>query len=462
MSRGESLEKQNLAKLRNQIALIMRDRNLSSTQRAVQREELIRLAANYSGNENVKKLLKENARQHDAIELLDVLLDAGYGDNSKLFEQRYDVADGRVLGGKQRINCHKVELGEEGAETMFAALLGESQKEKVTDTGARHRSAITCSNDATELCFSLKRFETAERVERGEKKDYKAKKLRRKVGLDPIKLTCEDGSERDFSPTAFIIHRGETTNSGHYYSYIKEVDGWHCYDDSERSDTISEGEISAILARGAAPGADGRDDGEVYVVKYSHESAKLPAAQKGTPNGGCGRNQGCWANAAMSFMASFTSLGLEVEREVEKERDEKRTQTPGTDAADLHRTPTPPAPSPAPVTVKPVTKKKHEPLPSKKISFAQEELKDVVTKIEGGEVFVKFRNSDKEEKLQKDDSLWKLDVSGQIVIDVAEYKNQIFKYYDNKDAAVPTGALKQLISVIPQSALREVRNSREP
>lgn len=151
------------------------------------------------------------------------------------------------------------------------------------------------SDKYQDLMVSFKRFEY-------DNYGHVAKKIDNDIEVDNITLPNVDneGGKQDYTPTAFIVHRG-TIEGGHYVVYIKEGNNrWYCYNDSSRTEVIG-----ANLENGFP-----KEMKQAYIVKYSpthlaNNCDHLPASQQnGTTNGG----NYCWANAAMAFMLSFTKL----------------------------------------------------------------------------------------------------------------------------------------------------------
>jgi len=151
------------------------------------------------------------------------------------------------------------------------------------------------TNSDAELVVSIKRFDY--RYD-GTTKQIVRKKIETPITLDQVALPCGD-EQKQYLPTAFIVHLGSTMRGGHYVAYVKEQkdDGsqvWVEYNDSART------ELTADLPEEAQ---------DAYVVKYSPVNergvCKLPKSQShGTSNGG----NRCWANAAFAFAMSMVSL----------------------------------------------------------------------------------------------------------------------------------------------------------
>lgn len=301
------------AELRRRIAAVMRDRRYTPAQRVHQREALLQMVARRNpGNGNMQSLFADKTRPQDASEFVGELLDAAIGDNPQLFEQhrqRQGVAE--YEKGPRQAAPH-MQLSIPNGAASVTGLFGYQQQFVPSDQPGTETSAKSiCTPNAQELCICLKRF------------NNDRNKNRTLVSLDNIALEATDGSQRRFEPTALIVHSGAGLNGGHYFSYVKERRGWVCYND-DNSRVVPEREMTAILQSGKA------GSGEAYMVKYSSLDAPrpaLPEPQNGTINSDRVHGNRCWANAAMSFMSSFTSLGLEREL-VDHQADGRANPTP--------------------------------------------------------------------------------------------------------------------------------------
>ncbi len=123
-----------------------------------------------------------------------------------------------------------------------------------------------------------------------------------------------DEEKKDYSPTAFIVHKGATTKSGHYICYVKCKDNnWYCIDDS----------VASVVKSGDMTDGFPNELSNAYIVKYSNQQAELPDQnlfQHGYNNYG----DHCYANASLNFLKSLTStLPKELVFETTKKEESK-------------------------------------------------------------------------------------------------------------------------------------------
>lgn len=340
------------AALRRKIAEVMRDRTLSPQARVRQREELLRLVKHRNpGNHNFRNLYENKGRPQDASEFVGELLNAAAGDNSQLFEQNFAQQGGITYETGRQEASTLVQLSiPGGAQLSVTDLFRYQEQFRASDTvGVETKSKSICAPTAQELCISLKRFN-----EDGSKNSAP-------VRLDNIEVEATDGSRRRFEPTAFIVHSGAGLDNGHYFSYVKERRGWVCYDDDATPRIVPQAEMEETLRSGSVRGR-----GQAYMVKYSSLDAPkpaLPAPQNGTVNFDRVHGNRCWANAAMSFMSSFTSLGLE--RELEADRQPERPER----AAPARATVSAPARAAAPLRSQPTS----QPARRRRVGFREDD-----------------------------------------------------------------------------------------
>lgn len=193
----------------------------------------------------------------------------------------------------------------------------DSDSDKTTKVDGSKREVVKAPNDENaDLCISLKRF--------GNDNRGRSVKIDTAVDLDVVEIEAnqdaKDSIKKPYEVTSFIIHRGTSVTSGHYYTYVKErvldqngseIVVWAKYDDRERTeiclgDTLPP-EASTAYVLKLSPLSDD------YQSKTGHDRYKngLPRAQTcGTRNTG----NACWENAGFAFVASMWFPYIEEER----------------------------------------------------------------------------------------------------------------------------------------------------
>ncbi|MDX2083558.1 MAG: hypothetical protein SFV53_06205, partial [Rickettsiales bacterium] len=179
---------------------------------------------------------------------------------------------------------------------------------------ATSKRKITVKADpAHELIVSVKRVYTT-----GRDASYRRHRASSKVIADSIEIETTSGGKQKYEATAFLVHRGNTPDAGHYVTYIKELvtnkNGsekvvWALYNDSDRTEIDDSELLNGLPPESVnaynikySPLVDGANDSVTGKARYK---TGLPKSQEnGTANGG----NRCWANAAFAFALSLNSF----------------------------------------------------------------------------------------------------------------------------------------------------------
>lgn len=165
-------------------------------------------------------------------------------------------------------------------------------------TEATRTEFLEVDEETTEFPILLKRFTNANKKITTE---VPADKLTLKV--KPKNSEAESFEQREFEATAFILHGGDTLNTGHYTTYVKvnknAQENWLCYNDDHEVEYLTEEEAQKKMA-------------SAYVIKYSKPGLLPDAPEK--PIGIKNLGNTCWASAAIMFLDSFTSLNKTLDQ----------------------------------------------------------------------------------------------------------------------------------------------------
>ena len=180
-------------------------------------------------------------------------------------------------------------------ELDFSSLLQSNQAPETIeqDHALAKTKQSTYLTNSDEIFFSLARFESDKAT---------ASKRHDQVRFGDLTFRTVDGEDKAYTLSAFVIHSGSSLNVGHYISYILENDGqWYEYNDNVRTNVTQNNCYNGQTLEEIKQ--------QAYYVKYSAlEDGKLPKrllpkAQEGIDNLG----NTCYANAAITFLRSFTT-----------------------------------------------------------------------------------------------------------------------------------------------------------
>ena len=212
---------------------------------------------------NISQFLKIG-RQEDAHEFLIYMLDAIERSSKKFMEMNSnkfiiennlntDNLIQKVYGGvtKSSVICLKCKTPSDTFEQFLDASLEISKAETIEGCFIHYCKPENLTGDNKYLCSNCKKrndsikkisYEKLPRVlivhlKRFDNFRRKIKKhINFKETLDLTRVVNQKDSQNIYKLIAVLIHEGYSTNSGHYYCYVKNSNGmWYCMNDSSVS-----------------------------------------------------------------------------------------------------------------------------------------------------------------------------------------------------------------------------------
>ncbi|MBA95118.1 MAG: hypothetical protein CMP21_05110 [Rickettsiales bacterium] len=237
----------------------------ASTKQAMNfRETCIRAGINI---EKYSAQLNAGGPQQDANEILRKILDSLNLDTSVKLESTIRYSDGTsdVKSSTQVETYHIVDLPIKDQKSLKQAIASFQAPEMMTgddqyETSEGQKVDATKTTKLVEqqstITFGLKRFEYERSTGADGRVQHDEKKINLEVTIDQS-LTIDD---KNYELTSVLIHQGDTTRTGHYYTYRKEGEQWFQYNDS----CVTPVDLRDVLAD-AKRGA--------YTVSYSQQPA---------------------------------------------------------------------------------------------------------------------------------------------------------------------------------------------
>tara|TARA_B100000427_G_scaffold329379_1_gene345311 strand:- start:208 stop:1599 length:1392 start_codon:yes stop_codon:yes gene_type:complete len=196
---------------------------------------------------------KAGGPQQDANEILLQILD-----KLKLPNIRVTLNGSIKSQGKTILHQHQeiiVALPIEGISSLHTAITKYQAEVEMTYEEDENAKQTTLIDPQSTIIFSLNRFES---VKKAGATDFTEHKINKPVTIDE-EITL--GTKKlKYDLTSVVIHQGETTRSGHYYTYRKVEEEWYKYND----EMVSKVSLEAVL-EDAKTGA--------YTVSYSQQPA---------------------------------------------------------------------------------------------------------------------------------------------------------------------------------------------
>ncbi len=174
------------------------------------------------------------ASQQDAVELLGFILDA-INETSAISERHQWHADDEDPGAHSKVSPIRVlslaglrSTGEVSLNDLIRQNIGVLTTTTDTDGTLHHRRSLTGALPPV-ITVQLNRFSYSSIMQR-------IFKLHQKItGTNQIEIPARlapDGVRHVYNLTGFIVHIGQSAQSGHYISYIKKDDQWYGANDS--------------------------------------------------------------------------------------------------------------------------------------------------------------------------------------------------------------------------------------
>ena len=196
---------------------------------------------------------KAGGPQQDANEILLQILD-----KLKLPNIRVTLNGSIKSQGKTILHQHQeiiVALPIEGISSLHTAITKYQAEVDMRYEEDENAKQTTLIDPQSTIIFSLNRFES---VKKAGATDFTEHKINKPVTIDE-EITL--GTKKlKYDLTSVVIHQGETTRSGHYYTYRKVEEEWYKYND----EMVSKVSLEAVL-EDAKTGA--------YTVSYSQQPA---------------------------------------------------------------------------------------------------------------------------------------------------------------------------------------------
>jgi len=279
-------------------------------------------------------IVNHHGTQQDAAEFLTPILEAAYGASPMILTSQLTATEKEDQYKKKDPTLeplYQIDLQiKEGADSVSQLLENFTQPEDLTEknfvnfttaddereerTKTTKQLSIKLSPSQNEFVVNLKRFNASR------------EKISTPIELDNITI-----GEKELEATAFILHKGRNSSSGHYVAYVKDENSkWYCYNDSSVTE-VSEDGLESVKK-------------EAYIVKYSTKDATLRECSKIGSNN---NSNTCWQNAAFAFISSFNTLHDKIEKLPELSgEDEKELKKYKQKLADLKSPKPTPAPTP--------------------------------------------------------------------------------------------------------------------